>query len=415
MVGRLVNNNDLEERLRAYGSQWRETYPFTNDVDTTRLARSQGKRVAAMVAAVVVVTVALVVAVAVRHIGSPNSNPIAPTPTNQSTTTTRQTPALIPTPLPTAEQIQVPLDHPNAPIAVGNGRVWVGTTTGVDAFDPRTLRRLGSVPTAQPVLEMVSTTDGLWIVTGRDDSLDEQKNAAYRLELVEPSTRRVKFSTELPFVPGYHSSWHLRLAATPGTAWVSLRDMVLRIDASNDAVTSVSLSGRGSGNIAADETGLWITSGSSYASNVTIVPLLHIDATTNAVEVISELPLGFYWSVATTDNAAWIVAATGATGMQLIRVDAGTHAVTLKPLPGIALVTGEGELWVQVIDPSGHSLNYNDLVGRIDLATGNITRTVRISIGEVPGSSGDGYATPPFAIANGHIWSTYNGLQRTTP
>jgi hypothetical protein len=125
--------------------------------------------------------------------------------------------------------------------------------------------------------------------------------------------------------------------------------------------------------------------------------------------------LGFYWSVATTNNAAWILAATGTTGIQLIRVDAATHAVTLKRLPGIALVTGDGELWVQVIDPSGHSLNYNDLVGRIDLASGNITRTVRISIGEVPGSSGDGYATPPFAIANGHIWSGYSGLQRTTP
>ena len=144
---------------------------------------------------------------------------------------------------------------------------------------------------------------------------------------------------------------------------------------------------------------------------------VHIDAATNKATPIPGLPAGFYWSIATTGDAAWTVAAvdSGST-LQLTRIDAVTHALTTSRIHGIALVAGDGQLWVQVIPPTGgSSLNYHSLIGQIDTATGQISRTVMISIGEEPGSAGNGYANPPFAVANGQIWSAYNGLQRTTP
>ena len=335
----------------------------------------------------------------------------APTPVptaSPSTTTPTASLAPIPAPEKPREQIQVALDRASAPLAVGNGRIWVGGTSGVEAFDPLTLHRVGTVATVLPVLELASSSNGLWVLSGRDFNLDPQRNPHYRLERVDPSTLKVQLSTDLPFAVGYHSSWHIRLAATSETVWVALGSSVLRIDARNSVAIQVGPTGQSVGDIAADSSGLWI-----IADNA---PLLqHIDTATNTVTTIRGLPDGFYWSIAATTDAAWLIASVDAgPGLRLIKVDAASHAIATYRIPGVALVADNGQLWVQVIDPHGHSLNFDNLVAQIDTRNGRLLRTVKISIGEEPGCSGNGYASPPFVVTGDKIWSAYKGLQRTT-
>jgi hypothetical protein len=424
MVGRIVSDDRLEERVRSYGTRWRDAHPFTSDVDTSRLRRrSRSKAIAAIVAVAVVVTIAVGVAVVARHAGPSKASPVAPSAsiststTGDTTTTGPASIAAIPSPVAPADQTQVPLDPTGVSVAFGSGRIWVGTAAGLAVFDPVTMHSIGTVATAQTVLAVASSDNATWIVTGSSQNLETSKNPAYQLERIEPSALRVAFSTQLPFVPGYRSAEHLRLVAAGQTAWVSLADSLVRIDEQGDRVTRIALGGYGAGNIAADLTGLWIASNGSYRASAKYTPVLHVDIATNTLTAIPGFPSGFYWSVATTDGAAWTLAAVDSgTSLTLTRIDAVTHALTTHRIPGIALVTGDGQLWVQLIPPTGGpSLNYNDLIGQIDTTTGKIRRTIKIAIGEEPGSSGDGYASPPFAVGGGRIWSGYNGLQRTTP
>jgi len=97
--------------------------------------------------------------------------------------------------------------------------------------------------------------------------------------------------------------------------------------------------------------------------------------------------------------------------MQLVRIDATTHALRSFPVPGMAVVTGDDQIWVQLGDFSGGA---GGLVGAFDPSTGKITRTLSVFLGSPPGSSSDGYTFAPFAVADGQVWSAYSGLQRTT-
>jgi hypothetical protein len=414
-----MNDDDLEQRMRAYGSRWRDAHPFPADVDLSRLARrTRWKTALAIVATAAVVIGAVGIAAAVRHDASSNAHPVSPpstlTTTLPTTSTTLRPPRLIPSPQPTPGQITVRADPTPEPLAVGNGRVWMGTPSGIDAVDLVTLKTIGNVPIALPVLSIASTSDGVWVLSGSDESLDVGGNPPYRLERIDPSTLHVEFSADLPYAVGYRTDENVRLAAAAGTAWVALGTTVLRVGARTNVMKSISLSGHYEANIAADDSGLWVECGGTDG-HVQDVPLLHIDAATNAVTSTPGLPAGFYWSIATTPNAVWLLASTGenADGLSLMRIDPATHAIRNSRVPGISLVTGDGQLWAQIFQPESDSLNFDDLVGQIDTTTGQLTRTVRISIGEVNGSSGNGYAAPPFAVANGSIWSGYAGLQRT--
>jgi hypothetical protein len=408
--------SDLQHLLRRFAEEGeqRGADAVLDAALTTVTHRRNRRRVRWVVATVVVLTVAIggttVIVRSGNHDGVRVVTAPTSTPTVSASTATAPSNALAPIPAPQTprEQIQVPLDRADAPIAVGSNKIWVGGASGIEAFDPVTMHQLGAVPTVLPVLELVSSSDGLWVLSGRDDNLDGHRNPRYHLERIASSTLKVQQTMDLPFAVGYHSSWHIRLAALSGTAWVALGSSVLRIDSHSGAITQLSPAGAPVGNMAVDHTGVWI-----IADNA---PLLqHIDAATNAVTTIPGLPDGFYWSIATTTDAAWLVASTDArAGLQLMRVDAATHAIATYRIPGIAPVADDDQLWVQVIDPHGRSLNFDNLVAQIDTRTGRLLRTVRISIGEEPGSSGNGYPNPPFAVIGNKIWSAYHGLQRTT-
>jgi hypothetical protein len=331
--------------------------------------------------------------------------------TNPATTTPRATTTSVPN-RPTRSQVSVPLGLPNTQVAYGSGRVWVGGA-GVEVFDPRTLRRVGRVPIALPVVEIATTDDAVWVLSGRDYDLDPAKNPPYRLTRIDPTTLRATFATNLPFAVGYRSLENLRMVAVPGTTWVVLGATVLRFDARTNAVTTIDLAGSVAGSIAADSTGFWTVSNGFNGKRRELGPVIHVDARTNAVTSVRGMPIGFYWSVATIDGNVWIVASAGSpAGLRLFRIDEATEHITSSPTSAITLVTGDGQLWAQFLDPSPRNLG-GDHVGQIDLSTGRTIRRVKIAIGQEPGSSGDGYTAPPFAVADGSIWSAYNGLQRT--
>lgn len=120
------------------------------------------------------------------------------------------------------------------------------------------------------------------------------------------------------------------------------------------------------------------------------------------------------WSIAATNDAAWLLQCngTGHSCMELVRIDAVTHAPSAYPMPGMAVVTGDDQLWVQLGDFSGRS--GGGVVGAFDPSTGKISETLSVSLGNPPGSSSDGYTYPPFAVADGQVWSAYSGLHRTS-
>jgi photosystem II stability/assembly factor-like uncharacterized protein len=92
----VTDDDELEARVRAYGSRWRDAHAFSADVDTARLARrSRSKVVAAVLAAVAVVAGAIGVAAALRQGDSPKPHIVTPSSTPSSAnraSTTRPSP-----------------------------------------------------------------------------------------------------------------------------------------------------------------------------------------------------------------------------------------------------------------------------------------------------------------------------------
>jgi len=105
---------------------------------------------------------------------------------------------------------------------------------------------------------------------------------------------------------------------------------------------------------------------------------------------------------------------THSTVMHLVRIDAASFTITASRVPAIAVVAGDGQVWVQAFSSTNGQEDARCVVGQVDPATGRLSRTAYVTLGSLPGSSGDGYNNPPFAVADGRIWSASDGLQRTT-
>ena len=137
-----------------------------------------------------------------------------------------------------------------------------------------------------------------------------------------------------------------------------------------------------------------------------------VDRTTNETKSIAGVPDGYPWSIASSGDAAWLVeahadpAARDGAALHLVRIDAATLSVTDTRVDAIAVVAGDGEVWVQVWQAA--------TVGKVDPATGTVVRSVDISTSGSPDTS-DGYTSPPFAVAGGQLWSAFLNVQRTTP
>jgi hypothetical protein len=412
----------VANRLEALAQATIEsTAAETTDVRALReRAAARGRRRKTRFSALAVIVVLVAGLVGWRVLVSDDNRPPGitskPARPPATTPTTNPTSALsgIPAPSVPADQARVALDRLNAPMAVTDGKVWVANASGVDTFGPTTLRRIATIPTDVPVVTMAANGNDLWIVTGDDDSGDRGVSGPYTLLRIDATSERVVWSDVLPFVDhGHRSSWNLRLAAGPGLAWVTFNDSVLKVDAATGDVTPISLQGKSVGNTAASRDGLWISSNGGMTPATATFGVLYIDARTNVITPVEVAPRGFMWSIGATDDAAWLLQCDGADHncMQLVRIDATTHALNSFAVPGMAVVTGDGQIWVQLGDFSGGA---GGLVGAFDPSTGKITQTLSVFLGGSPGSSSDGYTYPPFAVANGQVWSAYSGLQRTT-
>jgi hypothetical protein len=410
--------NRLEELAQA---TIESTTAAATDISALREhAAARGRRRKTRFSALAVIVVLVSGLVGWRVLVSDDSRPPAvtskPARPPATTATTDPTSVLggLPAPSIPADQARVALDRLDAPMAVADGKVWVANASGVDAFDPTMLQRIATIPTEVPVVTMAANGTDLWIVTGDDNAGDRGAGAPYTMLRVDTASERVVWTDVLPFTDnGHRSTWNIRLAAGPGLAWVTFSDSVLKVDAATGDVTPISLQGKSVGNTAASRDGLWISSNGGMTAATAAFGVLYIDARTNEITPIEVASPGFMWSIGATDDAAWLLQCAGADRncMRLVRIDATTHALNSFAVPGMAVVTGDNQIWVQLGDFSG---NGGGLVGVFDPTTGKITQTLSVFLGSQPGSSSDGYTYPPFAIANGQVWSAYSGLQRTT-
>ena len=109
---------------------------------------------------------ALVAVVVVGEIGGVAAAKKAP-PTRPTTTAPRQVALGIPAPTPPRQQVQVPWGSPSRePLALGFGRVWVGSDGGVAVLDPVSMKQIAGVEIGLPVLSIASSPDGVWILSG---------------------------------------------------------------------------------------------------------------------------------------------------------------------------------------------------------------------------------------------------------
>ncbi len=331
--------------------------------------------------------------------------------------------ARIPDPIEPAEQVRVPLDRSAAPLAVGHGAVWVGTATGVAEIDPVSLETRGNVAIELSVVAVATGPAGVWILSGSQQSsfggVADTQLPPYHLTLIDAVTRRVKRETDLPFRSSERGNAAVRLSASQDGAWVALGEHVVHVDSATGSTMSVKLGGYVIGNIAADAKGLWIATAGGMTNETGRAQVLRVDRSKGIVTVVPGIEEGFMWSIAAADDAAWLIEMYRATGEpepvpHLVRIDADTRSTTAFALPAIAVVVGDNQVWVQVYDQDQGPAYLRGVVGQVDPRTGKIVRTVDIDIGGVPGSSGNGYNNPPFAVAQHQIWSAHNGIERTT-
>jgi hypothetical protein len=315
-------------------------------------------------------------------------------------------------------QAQIAWAPATAPVAVAGGSVWAGTTGGVAAIDPTSMRVEATVPTALTAIAIAPSPDGVWVLTsgnGYPRTPDESDLPPYHLIRIDPSTFAVVWEADLGdlrFASSARGNRRVRLAASAGVGWVTGGDVVLRVDVATGSVTPLDLGLSGVAHVAGDAAGLWAIARPGDASSTALV---HVDATDGHLDTVLDVGPDVYpWSLATTGDAVWYVvvdpaiATSDRVPYRLTRYDVASGEVSASRAFGIAVVAGDGEVWETVGSPGSGK------VGRVDPDTGAVVHVLDLGI-PGPGSS-DGYVSPPFAVADGYLWSVANGLLlRTTP
>jgi hypothetical protein len=202
----------------------------------------------------------------------------------------------------------------------------------------------------------------------------------------------------------------IRLAASAGVAWVSYGQTLTRIDAPTGAVTTTKLPWF-VGHVAADASGLWMLTTGGDTPESASTRVVHVDRESNETGIVADLQNSYPWSIASSGDAVWVVAvysdpaADPRAPLHLVRIDTSTFAVTATAADVIAVVAGDGQVWVKAASDA--------VVGQVDPQTGVVFRSVEIGVSG--NTSSDGYTSPPFAIGDGQIWSTPGVIQRTMP
>ncbi len=130
-------------------------------------------------------------------------------------------------------------DHRVTALArAADGRIWVGTPSGIELYDPATRRSQSCASCSTPPVRSLQVTEqGLWAGTTRGTYLVRAGDRGLSASLVPGSTSRVNLVT----------------ADSQGNVWVGTSKGLLRVDTHSVQVTEVGLARRGGGVMAVHE------------------------------------------------------------------------------------------------------------------------------------------------------------------
>jgi YVTN family beta-propeller protein len=186
-------------------------------------------------------------------------------------------------------------------ITAGADGVWAAASHDVERLSPAApLRSLGTltIPTRVPLdaahdrqqlNDLVLSEGSLWVIGDAQDR---------RLWRLDPRSRRIVATIELPFAPAH-------LAAGAGSVWVTdqLGDAVARIDPATKRIVATIPVGRGAGGIAFGAGSVWAT---SFIDDT----VSRIDPATNAVVATVKVG-GSPRDVAVAAGSVWAAADAG--------------------------------------------------------------------------------------------------------
>jgi hypothetical protein len=233
---------------------------------------------------------------------------------------------------------------------------------------------------------------------------------------VDPSTNEIAARIAVDGVPGWETGGE-GMTAGAGAIWVAggtgERAVLERIDpATNDVVATIPLDGGSAGDVAVDDTGVWV---SLFGTSGT-VKVVRVDPATN--RVVATIPVGGDWireifavdgavlvrglgggdnpasaherwtAIDTATNevvasrrgnledgpfVAWDGVVWAGAGHKLVRIDPQTAQVRGDPLPvdkpiaGTSVLAGEGGLWFLANETSASINRFDPVTGQVDV------------------------------------------------
>jgi hypothetical protein len=232
-------------------------------------------------------------------------------------------------------------------VAVADGAVWVTSHAGLYKVDLATNEAANVLP-HDYLFRIVAGHRALWITTGSDGHVLR----------VDPASNSVTAEIDVRAGPVTD------LAMSDDAVWASASDHLVRIDPVTNEVVDRLWSRRSFGDIAVDETGLWVIAGPNEEGEV-----WQIDPATTDVRQRIPLANPSSWNeIAAGNQAVWVTSSptvhqAGTALVHLYRVDPSTGAITadiplgdgpsgLGPGEGAAsysaLAVGEGSVWALV-------------------------------------------------------------------
>jgi virginiamycin B lyase len=241
---------------------------------------------------------------------------------------------------PTTNSVVARIAGPDAysgAVIVADGSVWYSSygKSVVVRVDPTT-NKIVSTISVDPGAEGLAATPGaIWVAS----------HYGWTVDRIDTATNTVV--ARIPVAPHQNCCGPQGIAATSNAVWTGIPAIgkVARIDPATNSVVALIPAGSACGDLAADASGVWVTSGCGGPA------VIHIDSATNAIATT----VGDVYSssgVAIVNGAVYVGSELGIQGV--VRVDPATGKVTgaatiNDPFRGWirTLAYGAGALWVR--------------------------------------------------------------------
>jgi streptogramin lyase len=265
-------------------------------------------------------------------------------------------------------------------VASGFGSIWVanGPSLSVTRIDPRTNAVLAVIPVPAPASVLAAGKGAMWVTSVQGDSVT-------RIDPATGDVRTVSLAAAGVVIP-------VGITVAYGFVWVAGHNgepttSIVKIDPASLAVVDVIPVGR------LDFAGpQWVDAGagSIWTDVASMRAVVRIDPMTDAI--VATIPdAGACGALAASDTDVW-VAGGGGPGCHggVTRIDPATNTLTTSIDTNVgtaALALGGDAVW--------YGTNRNDVLGRIDAATGAIAGKLAL-----PGRAFG------LTAAFGHVWAT---------